>query len=223
MNTQLHQHRLRGQYFSAYEKKPWYCDCAGTNIGCAGGTVKGDFQYRDLAYWKCELDSRGLSKCGVSFCNACVIRDEQLRVPASPQGGGAQQMFVNNNQHQRVSASMGSGSQLYSQGSVGGSSVGSNMSPQEFQQLQATNDKKGNKRSSSKNAALGAKVYAEPNVVKKGWMLKRGGIVKSWKRRYFVLREDRQLYYYSNDKTSTVKGVAQFFDVEQIIKHDKQM
>ena len=90
------------------------------------------------------------------------------------------------------------------------------MSPQEFQQLQEANDNK------DKNG-LGAKVYADPKIIKKGWMLKRGGVAKSWKRRYFVLRDDRQLYYYSNDKTSVVKGVAQFFDVEQIIKHDGQM
>ena len=201
MNTQLHQHRLRGQYFSAYEKKPWYCDCAGTNIGCAGGTVKGDFQYRDLAYWKCELDARGLSKCGVSFCNACVMRDEKLRDPPSSQNS-------NNDKHQRVSAELGSGSQL--------PLAATNMSPQEFQQLQEANDNK------DKNG-LGANVYADAKIIKKGWMLKRGGVAKSWKRRYFVLRDDRQLYYYSNDKTSVVKGVAQFFDVEQIIKHDKQM
>lgn len=224
MNTQLHQHRLRGQYFSAYEQKPWYCDCAGTQIGCAGGTIAGDFQYRDLAYWKCELDSRGLSKCGVTYCNACVIRDERLGsgMPSTSPMAGGQQMLFNN--HARASGSMGSGiNQNFLQRNVSGAtsntSVGSNYSNQELASLQNTNDKNGKKNSKGNNA----KIYNEPSIVKKGWMLKRGNIVKSWKRRYFVLKEDRQLFFYSNDQTSTVKGVAQFFEIEQIVKHDKQI
>jgi len=39
--------------------------------------------------------------------------------------------------------------------------------------------------------------FAQENV-KSGWLWKQGGIVKSWHRRYFVMKGD-YIYYYSSD------------------------
>lgn len=37
-------------------------------------------------------------------------------------------------------------------------------------------------------------------VLKEGWLTKQGGRYKSWKKRYFALRESRLVYYKDNKK-----------------------
>ncbi|KAG5454658.1 Cytohesin-3 [Clonorchis sinensis] len=44
-------------------------------------------------------------------------------------------------------------------------------------------------------------------VLMKGWLLKLGGRVKSWKRRWFVLTENSLVYYTTPDRQRNVKGV----------------
>jgi len=41
-------------------------------------------------------------------------------------------------------------------------------------------------------------------TVKQGWLYKQGGFVKSWKKRWFVVKSDGIMYYY--DKVDTEKG-----------------
>jgi hypothetical protein len=52
-----------------------------------------------------------------------------------------------------------------------------------------------------------------------GWLSKLGpGVVEGWKKRYFVLREDRKLFYYASDKEigGTPKGVIELNDVQTV-------
>jgi len=51
---------------------------------------------------------------------------------------------------------------------------------------------------------------------KEGYLHKRGGIFKGWKKRWFVLK-DSKLYYYSSQKTDSPKGVIT--DVLKVDKH----
>ncbi|KER28124.1 hypothetical protein T265_04962 [Opisthorchis viverrini] len=44
-------------------------------------------------------------------------------------------------------------------------------------------------------------------VLMKGWLLKLGGRVRSWKRRWFVLTENSLIYYTTPDRQRNVKGV----------------
>jgi serine/threonine protein kinase len=41
--------------------------------------------------------------------------------------------------------------------------------------------------------------------IKKGWLTKQGGVIKSWKRRWFVIDDNQNLHYY---KTATDKATA---------------
>jgi len=55
---------------------------------------------------------------------------------------------------------------------------------------------------------------------KQGYLFKRGGIFKGWKKRWFVLK-DGKLYYYSSQKTDVPpKGVIT--DVYKVDKHPKE-
>merc|ERR1719327_1364020 len=38
----------------------------------------------------------------------------------------------------------------------------------------------------------------EPSIVKEGWLMKRGEVIKNWRPRYFVLKTDGQLLGYKN-------------------------
>lgn len=47
-----------------------------------------------------------------------------------------------------------------------------------------------------------------PSVVKYGWLLKQGNLIKSWKRRYFVLDGDSLQYYENIDKQPRGGGIV---------------
>ncbi len=44
------------------------------------------------------------------------------------------------------------------------------------------------------------------NVLKTGWLVKRGAIIPSWKRRYFIVFSERKLYYFTNVDRRECKG-----------------
>ena len=46
--------------------------------------------------------------------------------------------------------------------------------------------------------------FAQENV-KSGWLRKQGGIVRSWHRRYFVMKGDYIFYYASDDECTSGK------------------
>ena len=64
-------------------------------------------------------------------------------------------------------------------------------------------------------------------IIKKGVMLKKGGIVKSWKRRHFILKSDKYLYYYektmeNNETLYHLRGSADLTNITCIkITEDK--
>lgn len=45
------------------------------------------------------------------------------------------------------------------------------------------------------------------------WVQKQGGMIKTWKQRYLVLRADG-LAYYESDKSSNPKGTVQLSSIE---------
>ncbi|THD23531.1 Cytohesin-2 [Fasciola hepatica] len=47
----------------------------------------------------------------------------------------------------------------------------------------------------------------QSNAIMRGWLMKLGGRVKSWKRRWFVLTEDSLIYYLTPDRSRHCKGV----------------
>mmetsp|Transcript_61275 Transcript_61275/g.97534 ORF Transcript_61275/g.97534 Transcript_61275/m.97534 type:complete len:330 (+) Transcript_61275:1947-2936(+) len=59
-------------------------------------------------------------------------------------------------------------------------------------------------------------------IVKKGWMMKKGDIVKSWKKRYFVLKSDCTLNYYETDNAVMVKGTCSLDKVKSVKKKSGQ-
>ena len=44
------------------------------------------------------------------------------------------------------------------------------------------------------------------NAERKGWLFKEGGQIRSWHRRYFVIK-DSCLYYFANDQEKDPKGI----------------
>lgn len=42
----------------------------------------------------------------------------------------------------------------------------------------------------------------DTKIIYEGWLIKQGGFIKTWKQRWFILRNDKNLYYY---KTKEVK------------------
>jgi len=60
------------------------------------------------------------------------------------------------------------------------------------------------------------------HIVQQGWMMKQGGLVKSWKRRYFVLKTNKVLNYYESDNSSMVKGSIELSKVIGVEKKQKK-
>lgn len=59
-------------------------------------------------------------------------------------------------------------------------------------------------------------------IVKQGWMMKKGDIVKSWKKRYFVLKTNQTLNYYESDNAVMVKGTCMLNKVKSVKKKSGQ-
>merc|ERR1719228_2118004 len=68
------------------------------------------------------------------------------------------------------------------------------------------------------NTTLGHGIH----IVQQGWMMKEGGLVKSWKRRYFVLKTNKVLNYYESDNSSMVKGNVTLSEVVSVQKKQKK-
>lgn len=236
--TSLHPYYMIGPY-PIPTKNMWYCD----NKGCQA-TGHGTFNFYQIRNWRSQ-------QFGTNYvlCDTCVkmyqidLTKQQPQRPSNSNIQNLQQFQNNNNNNNNSPNNQGYDVNMQIQNQFANSnsprdskhvghsqSVMPDLIKNGSSQSNASNDSRSSfghggthsvdfanqKRSS-------VKANSDTNVVKKGWMLKRGGIVKSWKRRYFVLRNDRQLFYYSNDHTSAVKGVAQLYEVKQIIKVDKQI
>jgi hypothetical protein len=50
----------------------------------------------------------------------------------------------------------------------------------------------------------------DSQIVQQGWLTKQGRIVKNWKRRYFVLSNDK-LVYYADAERKQIKGFLNLF------------
>ena len=59
-------------------------------------------------------------------------------------------------------------------------------------------------------------------ILKQGWMMKKGDIVKSWKKRYFVLKSNQTLNYYESDNAVMIKGTCQLNKVKSVKKKSTQ-
>eukprot|EP01088_Endostelium_zonatum_P020895 TRINITY_DN7922_c0_g1_i1.p1 TRINITY_DN7922_c0_g1~~TRINITY_DN7922_c0_g1_i1.p1 ORF type:complete len:104 (-),score=23.18 TRINITY_DN7922_c0_g1_i1:86-397(-) len=54
-------------------------------------------------------------------------------------------------------------------------------------------------------------------VVKQGWLLKKGGRRKNWKKRFFVLLDSpKELRYYESDSASKAKGILNLNEITAI-------
>ncbi len=45
------------------------------------------------------------------------------------------------------------------------------------------------------------------NYSKSGWLLKQGGVIKSWHKRWFVLRGDQLLYFTNTDESKQMGSI----------------
>ena len=46
----------------------------------------------------------------------------------------------------------------------------------------------------------------KPQVLRRGWLRKQGGFVKTWHSRWFVLRGDQLYYYRDEDENKALVG-----------------
>ena len=56
------------------------------------------------------------------------------------------------------------------------------------------------------------------NTIKCGWLKKHGGTLRSWQRRWFCLKEDKTLYYFSSDDETRSPVGSQFLVGYRIIE-----
>ena len=47
----------------------------------------------------------------------------------------------------------------------------------------------------------------QQGIIKSGWLIKQGGVVKSWLRRWFVIRGDKMFYYTSDDESKLLGSI----------------
>ncbi|CAL8069098.1 unnamed protein product [Calicophoron daubneyi] len=59
------------------------------------------------------------------------------------------------------------------------------------------------------------------NGIMKGWLMKLGGRVKSWKRRWFVLTDDSLIYTLAPDRSRQIKGVIPLEGLRIRVYHDR--
>merc|ERR1712154_320651 len=81
-------------------------------------------------------------------------------------------------------------------------------------QPQQTMESPGNDNESVKSSGI--------QIVKQGWMMKKGELIKSWKKRYFVLNSNKILNYYESDKAVMIKGSCSLNKVKSIKKKSGQ-
>jgi hypothetical protein len=55
-------------------------------------------------------------------------------------------------------------------------------------------------------------------LVRSGWMLKRGNVRKSWKKRFFKFYSDQDLYYFDKEDNMKEKGLAKLQDARVVKK-----
>merc|ERR1712013_152192 len=59
-------------------------------------------------------------------------------------------------------------------------------------------------------------------IVRQGWMMKKGDIIKNWKKRYFVLQSNRVLNYYESSSSAMVKGTVALRKATRVVKKSTQ-
>jgi len=60
------------------------------------------------------------------------------------------------------------------------------------------------------------------DIVKQGYMMKKGDLIKNWKKRYFVLKSNKILNYYESDNAVMVKGSCSLKKVNNVKKKSGQ-
>jgi len=53
-------------------------------------------------------------------------------------------------------------------------------------------------------------------VIKEGWITKKGDLRRKWKQRYIVLHDDYTLYYYTDEKKQSLKGVINLRNASEV-------
>merc|ERR1712228_268682 len=59
-------------------------------------------------------------------------------------------------------------------------------------------------------------------IIKQGYMMKKGDLIKNWKKRYFVLKTNKILNYYESDNAVMVKGSCSLNKVKSVKKKSGQ-
>ena len=67
------------------------------------------------------------------------------------------------------------------------------------------NDLKGSEPSPYKLKEKGPP--GAPQIVKTGWLTKRGDFIKSWKKRYFIIYSNGAVEYYAKEQDPKPKGI----------------
>ena len=58
---------------------------------------------------------------------------------------------------------------------------------------------------------------SSPKKISRGWLVKRGGSWKSWKKRWFVLN-DKEIRYFTNKTETNLKGIIKISDIKEVKK-----
>ena len=58
----------------------------------------------------------------------------------------------------------------------------------------------------SGNSTFYPTTLSSQNNIKCGWLKKQGGVVKSWRKRWFTLKGDQLYYYISEDENKSPQG-----------------
>jgi len=98
------------------------------------------------------------------------------------------------------------------------SNDGTAMSSNATSSSTADPQKQGQGHSVYNGLAMGHGIH----IVQQGWMMKQGGLVKNWKRRYFVLKTNKVLNYYESDNSSMVKGSIELSKIIGVERKQKK-
>eukprot|EP00485_Elphidium_margaritaceum_P002525 CAMPEP_0202694478 /NCGR_PEP_ID=MMETSP1385-20130828/8330_1 /ASSEMBLY_ACC=CAM_ASM_000861 /TAXON_ID=933848 /ORGANISM="Elphidium margaritaceum" /LENGTH=293 /DNA_ID=CAMNT_0049350331 /DNA_START=1 /DNA_END=879 /DNA_ORIENTATION=- len=231
METTLHAYLMVGPYSP---QNVWYCD----NKKCVY-TQHGIYRRYQIQNWRS-------SKFGAKFvlCDGCVRQFEKPKPATHASNISAPNVNVNLDIQGGQAVQMQQAPPAYGQPAQQNEQIAhptqrasfdlasyrqqASPSPQVIVQQPTTivennaAEQKTDIDASLPLPALNEQDLSGRNILKRGWMMKKGDWMKGYKKRYFILKSDQTLNYYESDTSVMIKGTCYLNDVTGVFTKSVQ-